>query len=499
MFRIQTNRLISAAPIVVLAFLFAAMAPAALAAKPKCFGKRATITSKAAEIQGTKNADVIVANGKDNVIIGGGGPDLICAKAGDDIISGDTGNDKLSGGAGTDFFQGAAGNDRLVGGPEPRADGEELLADDTALYFNASTGVNVDLQAGTASGDGNDTLESIEDVLGSPHDDVLTGDGNTNALLGDDGNDTIDGAGALDLLEGDSGDDNINGGEGLDLADYRAATERVDVDLNRGTGGGATEGNDQLANIEIVGGSPFDDDLTGNTQSNYFFPEGGNDNVNGGGGAAVDYLVYWFAENSVRVDLGAGTATGPTIGTDRLTNIQGVFGTTDFNDVLIGDARDNFLDGDGGNDELLGAEGDDLLLGAAGDDTINGGPGTQDLADFFAAATITANLTLGTATGEGTDTLAGIEWLGGADSDDVLTGDANNNVILGWGGNDTIDGGLGDDFLNGGAGTDVLDGKDGTDNCSDGETTNSCEGTEVPPIHPLQVEADNADNFRRNF
>ena len=58
----------------------------------------------------------------------------------------------------------AAKNDKLVGG----------LGTDAASYQNASGGVTVNLSTGTATGaDGNDTLNTIEQVYSSGFDDFL--------------------------------------------------------------------------------------------------------------------------------------------------------------------------------------------------------------------------------------------------------------------------------------------------------------------------------------
>jgi Ca2+-binding RTX toxin-like protein len=188
--------------------------------------------------------------------------------------------------------------------------------------------------------------------------------------------------------------------------------------------------------------------------------------------------------------------------TDTLTNIESLFGTIGFGDTLTGDNGDNFLDGDLGNDILNGGKGDDWMLGNGGDDQINGGEGDYDLADFFASAPINANLSTGVATGEGNDTLSGIEALGGADQGDTLTGDANTNYFFGWGGNDHILGGDGDDFINGMLGDDTVSGQNGTDSCVAGDPVPpDCEDTSITviPDHPLATVAAEAESFRRNF
>ena len=103
---------------------------------------------------------------------------------------------------------------------------------------------------------------------------------------------------------------------------------------------------------------------------------------------------------------------------------------------------------------------------------------------WWAGGPVTVDLTAGTATGEGTDTLTGFEWIGGGDYNDTITGDANPNLLWGNGGNDrspgldgddTIYGSDGDDIIDAGNGTDIVDGGSGTNSCLSGEDVTNCE------------------------
>lgn len=67
---------------------------------------------------------------------------------------------------------GTSGDDALVGGPEL----------DTVLYINATGSVTVNLELGTGTGFGADTLTNIENVIGSAFDDFLVGDTQNNVL-----------------------------------------------------------------------------------------------------------------------------------------------------------------------------------------------------------------------------------------------------------------------------------------------------------------------------
>ena len=122
------------------------------------------------------------------------------------------------------------------------------------------------------------------------------------------------------------------------------------------------------------------------------------------------------------------------------------------------------LRGVAGGDTLESGLGFDDLDGGAGDDDLDGGGGDSDLARFDSDGLdldMIVDLDAGTASGEGTDTLAGIENVFTSTGDDVLTGDANANGLESASGEDQLFGGEGGDFLQGGDGNDEIYG--GTD------------------------------------
>jgi Ca2+-binding RTX toxin-like protein len=123
-----------------------------------------------------------------------------------------------------------------------------------------------------------------------------------------------------------------------------------------------------------------------------------------------------------------------------------------------------------------GGDANNTFQSEDGNDTIDGGGGVDFASFFLSPGPVTVDLAAGTATGEGTDTLTGIENVNGSgDFGDTLTGDTQSNVLLGSGGDDSVSGGDGDDELDGGDGTDALDGGVGTDTCLNGETNANCE------------------------
>ncbi len=96
---------------------------------------------------------------------------------------------------------------------------------DTADYSSSAGGVNVGLMTGLGSGGDaqGDVLTSIENIVGSTHDDTLTGDGAANALSGGGGNDTLDGGPGSDML---------TGGPGAERFVLRATSAGVDTFLD---------------------------------------------------------------------------------------------------------------------------------------------------------------------------------------------------------------------------------------------------------------------------
>jgi Ca2+-binding RTX toxin-like protein len=156
----------------------------------------------------------IVGSALSEVLYGTAGDDVIHGLGGNDEIYGGEGNDVICGGDGNDFLDGEAGNDRLNGGP-----GDDALADqgggtDTADYLTSPTGVAVFLDNSLPSADGfggQDSLDNIENVAGSPFADQLTGTSGRNVILGRGGDDFLYGLQGRDRLIGGLGNDTAYG------------------------------------------------------------------------------------------------------------------------------------------------------------------------------------------------------------------------------------------------------------------------------------------------
>jgi len=213
------------------------------------------------------------------------GIDAVVGSAGGDLLRSDGGNHRLDGGSGNDTLSGGAGDDTLIGG----------VGIDTATYADATSAVTVSLAAGVATGGGgNDTLGTIEVVIGSGFadslsggtgDDTLIGGGGADTLTGGAGNDSLDGGDGDDWLVGaGSGNDSFAGGAGFDTASFAGSALGVGVTIQGGIQTIATGLTAQLADIEALVGSARDDRLTGNTFANALTGGSGNDTLSGGGG-----------------------------------------------------------------------------------------------------------------------------------------------------------------------------------------------------------------------
>jgi glucose/arabinose dehydrogenase len=180
----------------------------------------------------------------------------------------------------------------------------------------------------------------------------------------------------------------------------------------------------------------------------------------------------------------AASAACTINGTTAKETITGTSG----DDVICAGGGGDTIKGLGGNDILRGEGAADKLYGGDGDDTLEGGPGI-DTADFSGSlVAIIASLTGNSATGEGSDTLVGVENLLGSSKNDTLTGSSANNTITGGAGVDAIEGMDGADKLtgsgagdtvHGGAGNDSVVGSGGADNLfgdEDDDTVNSKDG-----------------------
>lgn len=329
-----------------MAILVAATTSVAAAEAPRCLGKSATITGGSGKvIRGTPGDDVITAYGDEYEVHARGGNDLVCGDSKGDIAYGGPGDDHVFSRA-SRGLHGGPGDDRVTGPVLWGGPGDDTLTATrpaVVLFNMAGRGVEVDLRKGSATGQGRDTL--VGDfylVVGSDHDDVLTGNSKSNMFLGGTGDDRIaGGAGADGWMLGGAGNDTIEGGTGPDAIDGEGGDDRL-------VGGRGKDG---------VYPGHGDDFVSTGPHSDTIFPTFGNDEVHGGGGR--DWVYYWTWPEPVEIDLAGDWAEGA--GSDSIEGIEDAHGGR----------GDDVVRGDEGPNELLGGEGDDRIDGFGGDDSID--------------------------------------------------------------------------------------------------------------------------------
>jgi Ca2+-binding RTX toxin-like protein len=207
-----------------------------------------------------------------------------------------------------------------------------------------AAGVTVNLVTGTATGQGNDILRNVENVVGSSLADTITGNAGNNL---------------------------IDGGGGVDTVRFDGVAAAVTVNLLTGTATG--QGTDTLRNIENVVGSSLADNITGNNGNNVLDGKGGADILAGLGGN--DTYVVDNAADVVKEAAGADNDTvlasvsyklgaGQSIETLETTSANAAVISLTGNELrqaIIGNGGANFINGGGGNDTLTGGGGADTF------------------------------------------------------------------------------------------------------------------------------------------
>jgi Ca2+-binding RTX toxin-like protein len=178
-------------------------------------------------VAGGEGPDVLVGGPGDDTFVGGGGVDRVeysgstvpvtvdlsrtdaqstgqgrdTLVGGIENVLGSVFSDSLIGDAAPNELRGYFGDDTLVGGG-----GSDVLrgenGSDTASFTGARAAVELDIAANRArQGAEADTLESIENAIGSSFGDVLTGDAQPNRLEGGAGTDTVVAGAGEDRVE----------------------------------------------------------------------------------------------------------------------------------------------------------------------------------------------------------------------------------------------------------------------------------------------------------
>ncbi len=461
-------------------------------------------------VTGSGKDDSIAGNASNNLLLGGLGADTLAGGlGGNDTLKGDIESDQFL--LGKDFTSA----DQVDGGTgvtdTTKVENDVAILDgdySAGVKFTATTMLRIETIQVTAGHDYSLTLNDATNAGKLTVDASGLGAGDTLFL-----DSSAETTGKLTVIAG-AGADTIIGGKGEDTVLYSASTGPVTVDLsdNANNAGGAA--GDRLTNIENLGGSAFDDSLTGNSGANKFFGDLGADTMEGGAG--IDTAVYGFKDDdptkvvatAITVDLATGVGVGGNAAGDLLLNIENVDGTLK-GDSITGSDQSNVLNGFKGDDTLVGGDGKDTLVGGddadtiimdkflTADDRLDGSNGVTDPnvnkdfdtlvldGDYSAGVTFKATtainfeeillkdgggssykLKLDNATNNAGlivdgSALTGADHLyldGSAETKGSLTATSGtgSDSLVGGAGNDMLDGGAGADTLSGGAGNDTV-------------------------------------------
>ncbi|GAA2134530.1 calcium-binding protein [Nocardioides bigeumensis] len=371
-------------------------------------------------------APTVVGTSGDDELDGTTGPDVISALGGNDVIDGLGGDDVICGGPGSDRLVGGDGNDHLLAGPvgrvpvfenEPEREGDTLVpgpgddvvdlgpsawpTDDYYPYDSldlsgATTGVRVDLTAGTVSGEGEDRIVTplpdpadgyALEVVGSAYADTMVGSPRPDLLVAGAGDDVLSGLGGDDFLletwdegsdrsadhfDGGLGDDSLQAADGLDTVLGGPGRDTIDdrggVALMDGGPGRDFLWGYLTAQTSAITGGPGRDDFAFNVAY-----VGGDRRPVGG---ALD-----LASGTLVVRLRDAPSWAASVTDVESVGLPGYgrwrFDGSAGNDVLrVGSAR-VVAHGKGGDDRLTGSRRDDVLVGGPGRDRVDGREGTD--------------------------------------------------------------------------------------------------------------------------
>jgi hypothetical protein len=174
-----------------------------------------------------------------------------------------------------------------------------------------------------------------------------SGDVTAAPIEGTPGSDIKQGTPNDDVFIASGGNDIIFGNGGTDKYDASHVEADLNVNLGAGFAFSAETGFDTLVGISNVAGGTGNDTIIGGSDDNTFFASQGNDTLDGVAG--VNTYDASDASGSVFVNLLNGTAFGSGVGSDSLSNIQNIIGTSGGDFFVVGKG-DNFIDGGDGND-----------------------------------------------------------------------------------------------------------------------------------------------------
>lgn len=221
-----------------------------------------------------------------------------------------------------------------------------------------------------------------------------------------------------------------------------ATNEIVSIDMELGTGTVSYGVINWTVNLGDEGAAPGDTfDVTNAASLDSLTTDWGASGVDLNGDGDLDVVLADIETSTHEAGDGPGAPdfVGDTVNAGGSTATGAAYPTSI---TITGGANDDTLTGGAAGDVINAGTGDDTLAGGLGNDTLNGDLGV-DTVDYSASATaVNVNLEANTASGEGLDSVPGIENAIGSAFGDTLTGAAGeDNTITPGAGDDTVSGG----------------------------------------------------------
>ena len=392
--------------------------------------------------------------------------------------------------------------------------------DDRVSYEDSDAGVVINLADNTASGGyaEGDRFTSIEEILGSDYNDLITGDAHHNVLDGYFGNDILNGGAGNDRLQGNYGGDILIGGAGIDTLEGSG-----DLEMSNGP---------ILPSIFVLGDKTQGEDHVIDFSDSYGY--GSYDRIrivtDTGGETTLEAL---YAAANIRVDntqnYSGDFDTGENSSSTNDTQIYDTNGTDNItsDDILLMVLEDKTTALT--IDMFLIVDKHDVIpttplpssfyeTATAVAETFTGHTYYNDLVSYLDSdAGVVINLADNTASGGYAtgDSFTSIENISGSNYNDIITGDAHHSLLSGGAGNDILSGGAGIDTLWGGDDNDIFvlgDKTQGEDRVVDfsrgGEwgsdtiridTDTGSEKTLTALYAAANIRVDNTQNYRDDF
>jgi len=375
-----------------------------------------------------------------------------------DTIVGSDSDEVMEGLGGGDSMEGGAGNNTVSYEHLATTTGVNLALVEnggTAFYNTTYSDALQDFNRIIGS-DHNDTLSGMGGsytIRGGAGNDIITGDNHSVELNGDSGNDVLTGSSAADILDGGTGDDQITGGDGSDTIYGSLGNDAIHGGDHNDTSDSLDYSSISDENVAVTITAKGAGTVSISTFSQSF---DGIDNLSGGAGTA-DTINFASlpGTHGVQATLGTSatywdeaTSANVTVGIDNFEKIIG----TDYGDTIKGLSNDD--------DTILAGGGNDSIIATKGFDSIDGGAGEDLLSLTYAASMWGAWYSWDSLTGTGTVTIGGGSDSGAANVTtftgiEYITG--GHLFPTGTIGNDILISNYLDNTLHGLAGTDTLD------------------------------------------